>query len=166
MKFESVLMLIIFSVFQSNCLVIDLDSEVDTLEFGNYSELFVESMTQNIRESKNAFNNESSKLKHYLNPIYWLKKLLESIPDIGFWIFGIKDSDCRYLTICETSNFIVRYTPNLLLSLFRGSSNDIFSNVLGETAYIEAWTLGLIKSVDCNFFYNCTYSPFQSMSKK
>ena len=119
-------------------------------------------MAANNDQKPTLLNTIISKLKYYLNPINCLRKFFEMIPEIGFWILGINDNECRYLSVCETSNFIINNFPETILSIIRPyvSSNGFISKIIGETPYMEAWSLGTIKLMECNILYNCSEHPF------
>lgn len=99
-------------------------------------------------------------LRKLFNPLFWLQKFFELIPETAFWLLGVDNYDCRYLTICQTSNYLINNAPKFMSSMLKGSHTGILSTILGETPYIEAWSIGSIKSIECPLLYNCPKPPF------
>lgn len=161
-----IVLLIVFHI-NNKCLseFVKLDDKV----FIKDTDLFIKSKPQNWMALKpiatKIETNFMSKLKDYLNPLFWIRKFFETIPELGFLILGIYDYDCRYLTVCQTSNFLINTAPDFVLRIVRRYSTGLLSRIIGETPYIEAWSIGLIKSIDCRIFYNCTKSPFETFEE-
>ena len=99
------------------------------------------------------------KIGNFFNPIVWLRTFVQLIPETAFWLMGVRNYDCRYQTICQTSNYIVHNAPPFMSSMLK-YSHESLSTILGDTPYVEAWSIGSIKSIECPLLYNCPKPPF------
>lgn len=138
--------------------------KLDDKHFIEDTDLFIKDLPENGL-SQTPDEHQRPGYRDFLNPMYWLRKFFQLIPEMGFWILGVREYDCRYLTVCQTSNFLVNNAPKSLLSWFNGSHTGLLSRIIGETPYIEAWSIGSIKSIDCSVLYDCFEPPFDFRSK-
>ena len=125
------------------------------------TDLFIrDPVNTNVTSEPSSPSGLISKIRNFFNPMIWLQMFFELIPETAFWLLGVDNYDCRYLTICETSNYIINNAPRFMSSMLKGSHTGVLSTVLGDTPYIEAWSIGSIKSIECPLLYNCTKPPF------